>query len=325
MTTSTNLINLRKWVKNDLANLDATIHESLHSDIASINSISQHITQNPGKRLRPLLTLLTAKACGYKGDAHILLAAIIELIHTATLLHDDVVDESTQRRGHITANAKWGNAISVLVGDFLYSRSFQLMARLNHPQVFHTLADTTNTIAEGEVLQLTQSCKTDLTEQTYLQVIHHKTAKLFESACHLSALVADMPPQTIQALRLYGQQFGMAYQLMDDILDYTGSGSLGKNTGDDFREGKLTLPLIDTLKKANQSERRQLENHINGKCPMAFEEALQLMRRHNAFEYAQSLAISQSREAGKALNEIAPSPYRDALESLLTFIINRDH
>ncbi len=322
MADTATLSYIRELVKDDLAQLNYTIHQSLHSSIENINSISQHITANQGKRLRPLLTLLCARACGYEGNDHVQLAAVIELIHTATLLHDDVVDESTQRRGKITANAKWGNPISVLVGDFLYSRSFQGMAKLNHTTVFKVLADTTNIIAEGEVLQLTHSCQPHLAEATYLRVIHHKTAQLFESACQLSAVIANQSESTQQALQSYGKHLGMAYQLIDDILDYTGDTTLGKNRGDDFREGKVTLPLIIALQQASEYK-AAFERHIQGEQPMAFEQALAIMQQHDCFEKPLALAKARANQAQICLKALPASDYREALAQLLTFIIHR--
>ena len=325
MTVTSTLLSIRDLLQDDLTQLNETIHLSLHSDIDSINSISEHITQSQGKRLRPLLTLLCAKACGYQGNDHIVLAAIMELIHTATLLHDDVVDESTQRRGKITANAKWGNPISVLVGDFLYSRSFQLMAQLNHPLIFKVLADTTNIIAEGEVLQLTHSCQADLDESTYLQVIHHKTAQLFESACQLSAVLANQPQATQDALQAYGRHFGMAYQLIDDVLDYTADSKLGKNRGDDFREGKVTLPLIVALNNLPDQHCAALQQHIAHENPMDFEQALALLQTHDCFTYSLTLAQAQTSQASACLQQLPASDYRDALAALLYFITHRDY
>jgi octaprenyl-diphosphate synthase len=326
MTQTISLEPIRDIVRHDMAQLNQVICESLKSNIPNINMISEHITQNPGKRLRPLLTILGAKACGYQGEDHITLAAIIELIHTATLLHDDVVDESTQRRGYDTANAKWGNPISVLVGDFLYSRSFQLMAKLNNACVFRVLADTSNLIAEGEVLQLINSAQANISETTYLKVIYHKTAKLFESACQLSGVVAHASSKTQAALAQYGQHFGMAYQLVDDILDYTSEDPrLGKNTGDDFRQQKVTLPLIEALTQASPTDVKALQDHIHGVQALPFTEGLAIMQKHKSFTKAQQQAAHQLDEAQQALQAMPSNDYSQAMAALLSLMHNRSY
>jgi len=233
---------------SDLADVDAVIRTRLRSEVALINTISDYIIGAGGKRMRPVMVLLTARALGYQGRDHHLLAAVVEFIHTATLLHDDVVDESSLRRGRDTANAAFGNAASVLVGDFLYSRAFQMMVETGRMQVMSVLADATNTIAEGEVLQLINCNDPDVDEDRYLQVIRYKTARLFEAAAQLGAILADAPPPVEEAAAAYGRHLGTAFQLIDDVLDYSGvTGDIGKNVGDDLREGKATLPLIHVL------------------------------------------------------------------------------
>lgn len=317
------LQSVRAIVHDDLQSLNQLISTSLESCIPNINLISQHITANQGKRLRPLIAILAAHACGYQGRDHITLAAIIELIHTATLLHDDVVDESTQRRGRATANSKWGNPISVLVGDFLYSRSFQLMAKLNHNQVFKILADTTNIIAEGEVLQLTYSNQSEIDLKTYRNIIHHKTAQLFESAAMLGAVIANAPPSHQQAMRRFGCNFGMAYQIIDDYLDYQGDHKrLGKNTGDDFREGKVTLPLI--LAMASKDNAQVWHAHIKQDKTMSFDEALSRLQACGALEQTRQQAHSEGQKATQALLELPDSPYRQALLDMVGLTIARD-
>ncbi|HTA65528.1 MAG TPA: polyprenyl synthetase family protein, partial [Xanthomonadaceae bacterium] len=248
----TGLRAIQALVAEDMAAVDALIRRRLASDVVLVNQIGEHIVTAGGKRLRPMLALLAARAMGYRGDEHHQLAAIIEFIHTATLLHDDVVDESDLRRGRKTANALWGNAPSVLVGDFLYSRSFQLMVELERPQVMRVLADTTNAIAEGEVLQLLHVRNPDTDEAAYTQVIERKTAVLFAAATRLGALLAGADAAAQQALHDYGLELGFAFQIADDVLDYTAdSEALGKNLGDDLAEGKATLPLIHALAHAN--------------------------------------------------------------------------
>src|SRR5690606_26031545 len=232
-------------VQSDFEAVNQLIIEQLHSDVELVENIGHYLVESGGKRLRPLLTLLASGALGYQGREHLKLATIIEFIHTATLLHDDVVDVSSLRRGRLTANAKWGNAPSVLVGDFLYSRAFQLMVDIGDVDIMRILADTTNTVSEGEVQQLVNAKDPDVGEDAYFQVIHKKTAILFAAAAETAGVLAQAPAEQRQALHAYGYHIGMAFQLVDDLLDYSGdSESLGKNVGDDLAEGKPTLPLI---------------------------------------------------------------------------------
>src|SRR5436305_7974284 len=240
---------LQAVLRHDLCEVDAVLRKALHSEVVLIREVAEHIIGGGGKRFRPALLLLTAQACGYRGSNHHKLAAVIEMIHTATLLHDDVVDESSLRRGHATANAMFGNAASVLVGDFLYSRSFQLMVSVDNMRVLSILSDATNVIAEGEVLQLLNAGNPDVGERAYLDVIRRKTAKLFEASAQLGAMLAEADPAIENALALYGAHLGTAFQLIDDVLDYSGDHeSIGKNLGDDLAEGKATLPLIRAMK-----------------------------------------------------------------------------
>ncbi|MGH6629674.1 MAG: polyprenyl synthetase family protein, partial [Burkholderiales bacterium] len=235
--------------------VDAVIRGRLHSDVVLIRQVAEHIIGSGGKRLRPTLVILAAGACGYRGSAHHQLAAVVEFIHTATLLHDDVVDDSSMRRGRATANAAFGNAASVLVGDFLYSRAFQMMVEVGSMRVMEVLADATNTIAEGEVLQLLNIHNVDVTEQHYLRVIRSKTAKLFEAAGQLGAILGGAPAQIESALAAYGTHLGTAFQLVDDILDYSGDlAQTGKNLGDDLAEGKMTLPLIYAMRNGSPQQ-----------------------------------------------------------------------
>jgi octaprenyl-diphosphate synthase len=247
----------------DMKQVDTCIHESLQSDVVLINQISNYIVSSGGKRLRPMLLTLGAHACGYDGNSHIPLAAIIEFIHTATLLHDDVVDESDLRRGQQSAHAVWGIAASVLVGDFLYSRSFQMMVELDSMRIMEVLADTTNTIAEGEVQQLLNMGDPEVNQQRYMQVIENKTAKLFEAACRLAAIISNQSMEIESALAIYGNSLGAAFQVADDVLDYTGEAdTMGKNAGDDLAEGKPTLPLIFARDRCSDKERELLDSAI---------------------------------------------------------------
>src|SRR5690606_25993941 len=250
-------------VKDEFEAVNQRILTELHSEVPLVENIGHYLIDAGGKRLRPLLVLLSAKACGYSGDRHVTLAAIIEFIHTATLLHDDVVDTSDLRRGRLTANARWGNAPSVLVGDFLYSRAFQMMVALGNMEIMHILADTTNAISEGEVQQLVNAGNDQTSEQDYLQVIDKKTAKLFEAAALCGAVIAASSPRIASAMASYGHHIGMAFQLVDDALDYSSSSEeLGKNIGDDLAEGKPTLPLIHVLAEGNKEQARLVREAI---------------------------------------------------------------
>ncbi|TMH30513.1 MAG: octaprenyl diphosphate synthase, partial [Betaproteobacteria bacterium] len=246
---------LQSVLHGELQAVDRVLRDALHSDVALIEQIADHIIAGGGKRLRPAILMLTAQACGYRGLHHHTLAAVIEMIHTATLLHDDVVDESALRRGHATANATFGNAASVLVGDFVYSRAFQLMITLDNMRVMQILSDATNVIAEGEVLQLLNSGNPDIDEHRYLDVIRRKTAKLFEASARLGGVLGRVDPALENALARYGMHVGTAFQLIDDVLDYTGEqAAIGKNLGDDLAEGKPTLPLIRALQLGTAEE-----------------------------------------------------------------------
>lgn len=320
------LLRLKQKLTPQLEQLNQVISESLKSNIADINTISQHITENPGKRLRPLLTLLCANLFHPNHPKAIELAAIIELIHTATLLHDDVVDDSTQRRGKITANAQWGNSISVLVGDFLYSRSFQLMARLNHPQVFATLADTTNIIAEGEVMQLVYSNDEKLDEATHFTIIDHKTSALFAAATELAGMITGANEAQQQHLQALGRHFGIAYQLTDDLLDYNGdSQKLGKNTGDDFHEGKVTLPIIHALQHASGAQQQYLRQHFNGVKAWNFHDCLSLLEELQSLNYAYDKQHYHFSQALDHLNALPQSDHHTTLTTLIELMATRNH
>ena len=314
---------------DDRAAVDMLIRARLSSDVVLINQIAEHIIAAGGKRLRPLLLLLAARALGYDGSEHHQLAAVIEFIHTATLLHDDVVDESDLRRGRDTANALWGNAPSVLVGDFLYSRSFQLMVELQRPEVMRILADTTNAIAEGEVLQLLHINNPDTDEAAYLRVIERKTAVLFAAATRLGALLADADAATCDAMAEYGLQLGYAFQIADDVLDYTADAeALGKNLGDDLAEGKATLPLIHAMAHSDDATRAELRRIVETGDSDAMPVVLDAIQRCGSIDYARQQAIRYADRAEAALAVLpggaAPDRrFREALVGLARYAIDR--
>ena len=314
----------------DLAEVDRLIRQRLRSEVALVNSISEYIIAAGGKRMRPVLLLLLARTLGYRGGGHeYLLAAVIEFIHTATLLHDDVVDESDLRRGRKTANAAFGNPASVLVGDFLYSRAFQMMVETDRMRVMQVLSDATNTIAEGEVLQLINCNDPDVDEARYLQVIRYKTAKLFEASAQLGAILCDAPPEVEAAAAAYGRHLGTAFQLIDDVLDYDGiTADIGKNVGDDLREGKATLPLIRVLAEGDPAERELVRRAIVQGHTEQFDAIQAAIHRIGALDYARARARDEAALARAAVERIVPagaaSVYREALLYLSTFSIERD-
>lgn len=315
---------LQASVADDIDALNRLILKELHSDVALVNKIGEYIVAAGGKRLRPLLVLLSAKACDYQGEDHIYLATIIEFIHTATLLHDDVVDTSDMRRGHSTANALWGNAPSVLVGDFLYSRAFQLMNKIESLPIMKIMADTTNLIAEGEVLQLMNCHDPDTTEATYLQVIHYKTAALFAAATKASAVLAKANEDTQEALYCYGLQLGIAFQLVDDVLDYRGDSEvMGKNVGDDLAEGKPTLPLIYAMQYANTEQQKLIRHTIEHGGLDHLDEVLLAIENTKALDYSMKKAQNAALTAQTCLANLPSSPYKDALIALTNIAINR--
>jgi octaprenyl-diphosphate synthase len=304
----------------DMARVDAAIREALTSEVVLVNQVAEYIVGSGGKRLRPLLLCLAARACGYQGPHHHALAAIIEFIHTATLLHDDVVDESDTRRGRDTAHAVWGNSAAVLVGDFLYSRSFQMMVTLDDMRIMDILADTTNTIAEGEVLQLLNLGDPEVSEAAYLRVIDNKTAKLFEAAGRLAAVVAGQDAEIQDALAIYGARLGRAFQIADDLLDYAGeASSLGKNVGDDLAEGKPTLPLIIARERATSSEKALLDQAISEGGNGQLEAVLGIIRRTGALATTAERARKEAGEALEQLTRLPESPCRDALAALAQY------
>ena len=321
-----NLAPIQSLIAADMQAVDSLIQQRLHSDVALINQISHYIVNSGGKRLRPALVLLCARALGYAGTQHLALAAVIEFIHTATLLHDDVVDASALRRGQETANTVWGNEASVLVGDFLYSRSFEMMVEIGNLRVMEILAHATNVIAEGEVLQLLNCHDPETTEERYLQVIRYKTATLFEAAARLGAVLSGQAAPVEQALASYGLHLGTAFQLVDDALDYSGAAQqLGKNIGDDLAEGKPTLPLIHALRQGTPQQAAIIRQAIEsgGVGDMA---AVGLaIESTAAIAYTARLAREEAEKAIAALVAVPPSPYRDALRALAEFSVNRTH
>lgn len=317
---------IRASIADDLQAVDALIRRELHSDVVLINQLAAHLIDGGGKRLRPVTTLLAAHACDYTGDQHIMAAAIIEFIHTATLLHDDVVDESSRRRGRQTANAIWGNQASVLVGDFLYSRSFQMMVRIGNMRVMEIMADTTNTIAEGEVMQLLNCHDPDTTEARYMAVIHCKTARLFEAAAQLGAVLAARSPDEEAALGRYGRHLGTAFQLIDDVLDYRASSAeLGKNIGDDLAEGKPTLPLIYALRHGNAEQSRIIRAAIKEGGLEQIEIVTQTIESTGALDYTTRLAAEEANQAIACLDRLPDLPVRQSLIGLAQFAVSRHY
>ncbi len=316
-------------VDADFAAVNALIPTQLSSDVALVEEIGNYIVESGGKRLRPLMVLLATGALGYRGERHIKLAAIIEFLHTATLLHDDVVDHSGLRRGKLTANEKWGNAPSVLVGDFLYSRAFQLMVNVGSMDIMGILSGATNTIAEGEVLQLANIGNLALTEAQYREVIRCKTALLFEAATHTGAVLAqtencDIADQQTVTLRDFGKHFGLTYQLVDDWLDYAGDAqAMGKNVGDDLNEGKLTLPLIYALQHAQANERDVIHHAIAQQSADELQSILDIVRRCGALEYTHEAAVAEADKALECLEALPSNAYTDALRTVTHFGTSR--
>ena len=315
---------IRALVATDAAAVDDLIRRRLQSDVVLINQLGHYIINSGGKRLRPLLVLLSAQACGYRGTHHHALAAIVEFIHTATLLHDDVVDASELRRGRETANAVWGNEASVLVGDFLYSRAFEMMVEVDSMRVMQILAEATNTIAEGEVLQLLNCHEPDTTEQQYLEVILRKTAKLFEAAAQLGAVLSGSDAQTEAAMAAYGVHLGTAFQLIDDALDYSGDeATIGKQLGDDLAEGKPTLPLIHVMRNGSESEVEVVRRAISEGGRELISEVTSAIASTGAIAYTSRLAMDEALKARAALDALPASAYRDALTGLADYAVSR--
>lgn len=313
-------------IQDDLANVDSLIQQRLQSDVALINQLGFYIINSGGKRLRPAIAILSARACGYEGDKHINLATIIEFIHTATLLHDDVVDNSDMRRGQETANNLWGNEASVLVGDFLYTRSFEMMVEMDSMRLMQILSNTTNIIAEGEVLQLLNCHDADTTESRYLEVIHHKTAKLFEAAGRLGAVICGAGDDIERAMALYAMHLGSAFQLVDDLLDYSQSSeTIGKNIGDDLAEGKPTLPLIYAMRQGSEAQAKVIREAIEKGERDRIDEIISIINDTGAIEYTARAAQNEVALAKAALDDLPDSDYKSALIGLAEFAISRDY
>jgi len=313
-------------IQSDLARLDAAIIDNLYSDEPLVEDIGQHLIHAGGKRLRPILVLLSANALSYTQKQHIPLAAVIEFIHTATLLHDDVVDVSSLRRGQPTANEKWGNAPSVLVGDFLYSRAFQIMVEIGNMNIMQILSRTTNVIAEGEVQQLAHARKPELSQQQYLDIIYKKTAALFEAACECGAKISGANDDLSSHLKAYGYHLGLAFQLMDDILDYAGDrNTMGKNIGDDLAEGKTTLPIIHTLSKANEQEAKLIKNAITFAELDKLDEIIKLIHQYDAIDYTKKMAEQHAQQAIEHANKLPNNNYNKSMIDLAKFAVARNH
>ncbi len=318
--------NLYALIGPDMKAVDAVIRDRLHSEVALVRQVAEYIIGSGGKRMRPALVLLAAGAMGYAGRHHHDLAAVVEFIHTATLLHDDVVDESDLRRGRNTANAMFGNAASVLVGDFLYSRAFQMMVAVDDMRVMRVLSDATNVIAEGEVLQLMNCHDADVDERRYLQVIRYKTAKLFEAAAQLGAILGGAAPDVERALADYGMHLGTAFQLVDDVLDYSGlEGDTGKHLGDDLAEGKPTLPLIYVLQNGTPEQSACVRRAIEEGGRDDFPAVLAAIQASGALAHARRQAAHEAELARAAINDLNDTKYREALLKLAFFAVERDH
>ncbi len=310
----------------DMEAVNTVIRRQLYSDVPLVNQIAEYIISAGGKRIRPVLVLLVANAYGYRGTHHHELAAVIEFIHTATLLHDDVVDESSLRRGRQTANALFGNAASVLVGDFVYSRAFQMMVAVSDMRVMRILADATNVIAEGEVLQLLNMHDPDVSEARYLQVIRSKTAKLFEAATQLGALIAGATDAEIDAAAEYGRSLGTAFQLVDDVLDYSGdAAAIGKNVGDDLREGKPTLPLIYLMENGSPEQRELVRACIENGDEKHFDDVLAAITTSGALDYTKREAEKAAQRAIASIAALPDSQFKDSLLKLCAFAVDRNH
>lgn len=314
-----------KIVEQDFQQVNGLITQQLCSDVPLVEKIAEYIVQSGGKRLRPLLVLLVSGALDYRGDQHTKLATVIEFLHTATLLHDDVVDTSDLRRGRSTANAKWGNAPSVLVGDFLYARAFQMMVELQSLDIMDVLAEATKVIAEGEVFQLTNCKNPDITEENYFEVIKNKTAMLFEAAAHSAAILINADLETRQLLKTFGLQLGLAFQLVDDLLDYSGDAeTMGKNVGDDLAEGKPTLPLIQAMKVAPEADRQLIRRAIRQSDASLLKDVCRIVRDSGALDYTLKAAEKCQQSALNSLEALPSSDYKDALRTLAIIAVERD-
>ena len=318
---------IREPVENDFQKVNKFIVEQLHSEVSLVESIGHYIVEAGGKRMRPILVLLAAKGSGVESELHIPMAAVIEFIHTATLLHDDVVDMSQLRRGRPTVNSEWNNPSSVLVGDFIYSRAFQILVEVSDMRIMEIIANTTNKIAEGEVLQLIEKSNPKSSEESYMRVITNKTAILFQAAAQCGAILAKSDSKTEKALRSFGMQLGIAFQLVDDVLDYSGNADdLGKNIGDDLAEGKSTLPLIYALRNGSHSQRDVIAKSlkVESLSKDMLENVIEIVQNCGGIDYTRRLAETRAERAAKHLNSLPASKYRKSLESMVEFSINRN-
>ena len=323
---SFNLEDLKNLTDSDMLRVNQVITDNLASEVVLINQLGQHIILSGGKRLRPMLVILAAKACHYPGEDDALLAAVVEFIHTATLLHDDVVDDSDMRRGQQTASTIWGNEAAVLVGDYLYSRAFQMMVRAQSMSIMDLLANTTNTIAQGEVLQLLNIRDPDTSESRYQEVIYAKTACLFEAAARIGAMLGKTSSEQATALQAYGKHLGIAFQLIDDALDYSAqSDELGKNVGDDLAEGKPTLPLIRAMQTGNDSQRSLIRNAIESGKAENFDEINQAINDTGALQYTIDQAQAQAEQAKQSIATLSDGEHKQALLFLADYSVERNH
>lgn len=313
-------------IADEMLHVDAEIRRQLHSEVALINQVSEYIVNGGGKRMRPALVLLSAGTFGKITPSHHTLAAVIEFIHTATLLHDDVVDGSSMRRGQETANNLFGNATSVLVGDFIYSRAFQMMVSVQNMRVMQVLADATNIIAEGEVLQLLNCHDADVTDEAYLKVIHYKTAKLFEAATRLGAILCNTSPSDEDAMARYGMHLGTAFQLIDDVLDFSGdAGEIGKNLGDDLAEGKPTLPLLYAMRNGNAEQSALIRDAIEQGGLDHLDAVVNAVHETGALDHVRKLAQQEADTACAAISHLPVSNYHQALVELASFAVSRTY
>jgi octaprenyl-diphosphate synthase len=317
---------VRQLIADDMGKVNQLIQKRLYSEVQLINQLGNYIVNSGGKRLRPVLVLLSAGLFGYRGNVHTEMAAIVEFIHTATLLHDDVVDASLLRRGQKTANQKWGNEASVLVGDFLYSRAFQMMVEINSMRIMEIMSETTNVIAEGEVQQLLNCHDPETTEQSYMMVIQNKTAKLFEAAAQSGAIICHRPLEDEHAVASYGRHLGTAYQLIDDVLDYSSSAeTLGKNIGDDLSEGKPTLPLLYAMEHSDQQNSMIIRDAIRSGGIDKIDQVLEAIEQTGAISYTAQRANEEAEKAINAIAKLPDSNYKQALITLAKFAVERTH
>jgi octaprenyl-diphosphate synthase len=316
-----------KLIADDLAKLESTIQQLITTKIGFIKEIVNHIIRSGGKRVRPILIILTARLCGYKDEKHIPYAAIVEFIHTATLLHDDVVDNAQTRRGSSTANTVWGNEPSVLVGDFLFSKSFELMTHNGNEEILRIMSEATTALAEGEILELLKTCDADTTEEEYLEIINNKTASLFSAACEVGAILGKVDQKKRLALKDFGYNLGMAFQLTDDVLDYVSYDAvLGKRVGTDLKEGKVTLPLIHALKSSTEKEKTYINNVLNKAKVTAkdFERVSKIIRKYGGVEYSVNTTRQFIDNAKGNLRSFRPSAYKESLVTLADYLLARE-